>query len=174
MSDKRSAYISRAGFGKQGWCKLCAFADARLLNEKIKAGWNARQINDWLKSQYDVSATRQTIYTHRDEHLTRPEDRVVTAVQKQRESGKMLPRVSTNEQYLEAIRDLGYQKAVENPDEVTIDHGLKAAQILASQKRGGGDTIILLAKVLTGGATPEVIIEGQARDITDQEVSIQP
>lgn len=79
----------------------------------------------------------------------------------------MLPRVSTNEQYLEAIRDLGYKRAVENPEEVTIDHGLKAAQVLASQKRGGGDTIILLAKVFTGGGLPDVI-DGEYQEVQNQ------
>lgn len=137
------------------------------LNEKIKAGWNARQVKDWLAANYGVTFSRQTFYTHKDEHMTRPEDRLVSAVEKQRATGVMLPRVSSNEQYLEAIRDIGYQRAVENPEEVTIDHGLKAAQILAGQKRGGGDITILLAKVFTGGDAPGVVIEGEAREVLD-------
>lgn len=118
-----------------------------------------------MVANYAVTFSRQTFYTHKDEHMTRPEDRIVSAVEKAQRKELMLPRVSSNEQYLEAIRDIGYQRAVENPEEVTIDHGLKAAQILASQKRGGGDTMILLAKFFTGGDAPEVIIEGEAREL---------
>lgn len=165
MSDKPSKFVSRAGFGKQGYCRLCSFQDLKQLNDKIKAGWNARQVKDWLVANYGVTFSRQTFYTHKDEHMTRPEDRIVSAVEKAQRKELMLPRVSSNEQYLEAIRDIGYQRAVENPEEVTIDHGLKAAQILASQKRGGGDITILLAKVFTGGESPEVIIEGEAREL---------
>ena len=168
MSSEPSKYISRAGFGKPGYCRLCSFADLKQLDEKLAAGWNARQITDWLQVNYKVSVTRQTIYTHRDYHAKRPEDRVVSAVEKAQRKDVMLPRVSSNEQYLEAIRDIGYRRAVDNPDEVTIDHGLKAAQILASQKQGGGNTFILLAKVMTGGGLPEVIIEGESREIAVQ------
>lgn len=138
----------------------------RELNNKIKAEWNSTQIRNWLKANYDISVTRQTIYTHRDEHMTRPEDKIVSAVEKAQRKELMLPRVSSNEQYLEAIRDIGYQRAVENPEEVTIEHSLRAVQIMeSSSKRGGGNITILLAKVFTGGESPEVIIEGEAREL---------
>ena len=167
MSDKVSPHISRAGFGKTGFCKLCNFVDARLLNDKIKAGWNSRQCQEWLRTQYNVTVNLQTFYTHKNEHLTRPEDRLVTAVQKTRAGNQMLPRVSSNEQYLETIRDIGYKRAIDNPDEVTIDHGLKAASILASRPRGGGDVVILLAKIMTGGDRPYEVIEGTVTEVVN-------
>lgn len=166
MSDKPSKFVSRAGFGRQGYCRLCSFQDLRQLNDKIKAGWNARQVKDWLVANYGVTFSRQTFYTHKDEHMTRPEDKIVSAVEKAQRKDLMLPRVSSNEQYLEAIRDLGYARAVANPDEVTIQDGLKAAQILVSQKARGGDTFVLLAKVFTGGDfAPSEVIDGEAHEV---------
>lgn len=169
MSSKPSRYVSRSGEGKQGYCKLCAFADLKQLNQNLAAGWNSTQIRNWLKANYDVSVTRQTIYTHRDEHAKHPADRVVTAVERAQRKDVMLPRVSSNEEYLTAIRDLGYRRAVENPDEVTIDHGLKAAQILSQKGSGGGNITILLAKVMTGGGTPEAVVEGEFREAPVQQ-----
>lgn len=156
--------ISRAGQGKQGYCKLCSFADEGALNDRIKFGWKSTQINNWLKTHYGFSVNRQTIYSH-VKHVQDPADRVVTAVAKRQAQGNFLPRVASNEQYLEAIRDLGYQRAVASPEEVTIDHGLKAAQILASQKRSGGDIVILLAKIMSGGEQSFDIIEGQSVEV---------
>lgn len=167
MSDKPSALISRAGFGKQGYCKLCSFVDLKALNDKIIAKWNARQIIDWLSTNYGETATRATIYNHRDNHMSRAEDRLVTAVQKQRASGHMMPRVSSNEQFLEAIRDIGYQRAIDNPEEVTIDHGLKAAATLANSKRSSGEITLILARVSVG-ADYSNVIEGEAVEVPVQ------
>ena len=167
MSDRASKFVSKAGEGRQGYCKLCAFADVAKLNKNIAAGWNSRQINDWLRENYNVTVTRQTFYNHRDNHAKNPQDRLVTAVQKAQAKGVVLPATTSTEEFLGAVRDTAMRRAIENPEEVTIDHGLKAAQILASQKKSGGDIHILLAKIVTGSDWRSgVVIEGEAVEVT--------
>jgi len=155
--------VSRAGFGKQGYCKLCAFQGLAELNKAIENKWNAAQINAWLKAKHGFTVNRQTIYTHKA-HSKDPADRVVTAVEKARLNGAVLPRQSTPTQFLEAVRDLAYQRAIDHPEEVTIDHGIKAAQVLATSKNRGGDTILILARVMTGGEAG-VPIEGEYTEV---------
>lgn len=148
---------------------MCSFADEGLLNARIKAGWNSRQVNDWLRTHYDgLAFDRKTIYTHKREHLGRPEDRLVTAVAKTQAREATLPRATTNEQFLEAIRDVGYQRAILHPDEVTIDHSLKATQILVGAKSQGGNTLIILAKIMTGAMSPELspVVDGEFVEVS--------
>ena len=168
MSDKPSAAISRAGIGRQGYCKLCSLADSRAqtdLDERIRAGWKSTAIINLLRDRYGVTVNRQTFYSHKP-HATHPRDRLVTAVQRSEQRALQTKPVASTEQFLEAIRDAGYQRAVNNPEEVTIDHALKAANILANQKQSGGDIHILLAKIVTGSEwRSDVVIEGESREV---------
>ena len=137
--------VSKAGYGKQGYCKLCSFAEVDAVNDRLKRGWNARQVNDFLK-QYGIQVNRQTVYAHKD-HITAPADKVVAAADKAR----MQP----------AIRNATTDQ--QNPDEITIDHALKAASILSQKKEKGTNVFLLMAKVITGNK-PQLIVEGVAEE----------
>jgi len=151
--------VSKAGYGKQGYCKLCSFAEVDAVNDRLKRGWNARQVNDFLK-QYGIQVNRQTVYAHK-EHITAPADKVVAAAEKAR----MQPVIknATTDQFLEAVKDIGFLRAQQNPDEITIDHALKAASILSQKKEKGTNVFLLMAKVITGNK-PQVIVEGVAEE----------
>jgi hypothetical protein len=166
-----AAGVSRAGFGKPGYCKLCASTALADVNEAIKNGWNARQVNTMLEAKYGWKVNRQTFYSHK-EHASHPADRVVNSVEKAKADGNVLPRQSTPTQFLEAVRDLAMQRAIDHPEEVTIDHGIKAAQVLAQSNKRGGDITILLARVVTGG-DPAVVIEGEFSDHHSQLIEFQ-
>lgn len=154
-----SALVSRAGYGKPGYCKLCAFAEAPALNERIQKGWTPRQINGWLQP-FGLQADRGTIYRHK-EHLKHPADKVVAHADKTRAAAK---QNATTDEFLRAVQDIGFTRAQEHPEEVTIDHALKAAGILASKKERGTNVFLLMAQVVTGNA-PTVLIEGEAEEI---------
>jgi hypothetical protein len=157
----QQALISKAGYGKQGYCKLCSFAEVDAVNDRLKRGFNARQVNDFLR-QYGMQVNRQTIYAHKD-HITHPADKVVAAAEKAR----MNPVIknATTDQFLEAIKDIGFRRAQQNPDEVTVDHALKAASILSQKKENGTNVFLLMAKVITGNA-PAVVVEGQSEEVS--------
>jgi hypothetical protein len=69
-----------------------------------------------------------------------------------------------NRAILEAIRDIGMQRALENPEEVKIDHALRAAKILQDAEGKQETVLVLLAKAVQG-PVPE-IIEGEYRELT--------
>lgn len=170
--DSSSAHVSRAGWGHRGYCALCNFKDELALNQRIKEGWTAPAINTWLKTHYDgLTFDRQTIYRHKKEHLGRPEDRLVTAVEATKAREAKGPRTTTNEQFLEAIRDAGYQRALDHPDEVSIDHAIKATSVLVSQKQNSNNVTIILAKIMTGGSVPMDVIEGESRELLTEGAS---
>lgn len=160
-------------FGKAGFCKLCRWDHEGELNAKIKAGQNAAECLRWAKDKYDFTFTRQTLYTHK-EHLKAPEEKVIEAAGRVRRE-KVIPK--TNREFLEAVRDLAISNALDDPDSVTLEHGLKAASILESSKQKQGDITLILAQVVTGhqpdvlveATAAPVMIEGTAREVEPVE-----
>lgn len=169
MSARPSPLVSNAGQGRQGYCRLCSLKDPQAqldLDQRLRDGWNATQVKNWLESRHEITATRQTIYSHRD-HVKHPKDRLVTAVQRTQARAVTTKPVATNEQFLEAIRDIGYQRAIDNPEEVTVDHSIKAASILANSKRSSAEITLVLARVSVG-ADYSNVIEGEAVEVLTQ------
>lgn len=153
--------VSKAGFGKPGYCKLCAFVYEPELNQRLKEGWNARQIQDWL-AKYEITVDRNTVYNHKRKHITSPQDRLVNHANKQRKKGELIVQ-STPQEFLQAVQDLAYQKIVDDPDAVTVEHGLKAAQVQMQARDKPQNVQILLAQVFTQNA-PE-LIEGEWKEL---------
>lgn len=130
-------------------------------------GWNAAQFNE-VASKNGEHWNRQTYYEHRKHALT-AEQRVVQAAVQVRQSGALKIRdieKHDNTTVLEAIRDLGMKRALENPEDVTVDQGLKAASILEQRKDRGGSGLQLLVAFVTGTDRPAVVIEGSAQEIS--------
>lgn len=157
-------------FGKAGYCKLCRWDEEPELNRLIKAGKNAAECARWAKGKFGFTFTRQTFYSHK-EHLAAPQDKVVAAAAGRRRE-KVIPK-ATNKEFLEAVRDLAFANALEDPDSVTLEQGLKAASILESSKQKAGDITLILAQVVTGqrpdvlveAPSAPVMIEGTAREV---------
>lgn len=154
----KSQAVSTAGYGKPGYCRLCAWVHEPELNERMRAGWNASQINAWM-SKFDFSANRQTIYKHR-EHITSKADKLVAYAER---SQAVAPTTVTNQQFLTAVRDIGMKNVLADPDSITVRDALKAVQLLETQK-SESNVLILLAQVMTGNAPPTVI-EGVSEEV---------
>lgn len=144
------------GQGKPGFCKICVHPGAQFLNaryEREGKAFNAARAAEFAK-QLDptFSFTRATWYAHL-EHITHP---LVTAADAARSAPVLVPKTNTG--VLEAIRDIGIKRAVENPDEVTVDHALKAASELNKKQAGTDNVLIVFAKVLSGEQPAETIV----------------
>lgn len=159
------AAVSRKGIGKLGYCSLCASEIEPELNKRLKADWKAPAIQEWMAKftkpdGRPMYANRQTIYAHK-KHITSSQDRVVSYAQRARENPVI--KTASNRQFLEAVRDIGFQRAQDNPEEITISDALKAVQIMESTKEKTGDVYVILASVMA--RNEPVVIEGTGVEV---------
>lgn len=152
----------------EGWCSLCKSPFLPAINELVKQGKNAGEAARAM-SVFDVSFDRHTYYKHKT-HIADGE-RMQTMVEKARENaltGGETPK--STRAVLERIRDMGMANALANPEEVTVDHALKAAAELNKQESKGEGVLVILAKAAMGVAHPDVAayIEGEYTDVTPE------
>lgn len=159
--------------GSPGACKICEWEGSAFLNRKYAAdteGFNAAKAAAFAKTlDPEFTFNRQTWYAHVT-HITHP---IVSAVKKASQNPIVVPKTNTG--VLEAIRDLGIRRAVENPEEVTVDHALRAASELNRKQSGTDNVLIVFAKVLSGEVQAEAIVGewSEAPALTTQEEQIQ-
>lgn len=159
-----------AGEGKPGYCKLCDSQWAEAINKLIEQDKNEAEVKRAIQViDPKMTWNRQTFYAHKN-HITSP---LITHVKKAEANPVVAPK--TTRGVLEAIRDLGMQRAIEHPEEVTVDHALRAASELARGEKKTDDIRIVLAKIIATGPAPEVIT-GEFTEIpqleTDEEVPL--
>lgn len=173
------AGIVKSGYGQQGYCKLCSFSDPKLQDDfdrrtgKLKPGkqvgddkayeYSPPMLNEWLEERGIKPVDRATVYRHR-KHVMHPKDRLVNAVQKRERDHGTVPANVTEDTFLQSIVAVGAKKVAENPEEVTIDQALKAAQIRSNMQKKGTD-INVLVNVMTSGDPQDVVIEGEATEV---------
>lgn len=156
--------------GRQGYCKLCSFDDPDVqfdFDKAVRAGWTPKKLNVWLESKDLKPVDRLTVYKHR-EHVASPKDRMVSAVAKHQAEQGVVPAKVSEEEYLEAIVSAAAMRLQADPGAVTIDQGIKAAQVRGTLKNKGQN--IALSLIFTGqyqisGQSDPQIIEGEAREI---------
>jgi len=150
--------------GKVGFCAICNSPNVAKINRKVREGWNASQLNEYVKGLGEPGWIRQTWYTHKP-HAQTAEARVTEAKSLQVTPERAVAiRQASNTDFLEAVRDIGYTKAIENPDSVTLEQALKAVSILEGRKSSAADSVKVLVGIFTGSA-PSYIIEGEAREV---------
>jgi hypothetical protein len=162
--------VDNAGAGKPGYCKLCSLRDGLIQNqfdERTREGWTPKQLNVWISSKVEnwQAVDRETVYKHRD-HVKHPQDRIVNAVQRAEQRALQTVPQSSPDAFLDALVSLGHQKAIDNPEEVTIDHALRAASTLKQSKDNSKGGLNVLIALITGNAARPVEIEGDYQDIT--------
>jgi hypothetical protein len=68
------------------------------------------------------------------------------------------------------IRELGMRKAIENPEEVTVDHALKAASILQAAEKKGDNILVVLAKAVMAEPPDDIVgLISQGADVVEGE-----
>jgi hypothetical protein len=161
------------GQGKPGWCKICAHPAGKFLNSKLAddpEGFNAAKAQKFARELTlpDVELltfNRQTFYSHR-EHVTHP---LVSHARLAQENPVIVPK--TNRGVLEAIRDIGMKRAVDHPEEVTVEHALKAAGHLMAKENRADGVLVILAKAISGSSGE--VIEVPYIDVTPEEEVLQ-
>ena len=143
-----------------GHCKICASPYAVAVNKLLSEGKNSTEVTKAMEP-FPISFTRKTLGEHK-KHITSPLQTLVEKAQ-----AKPVIKPTSNRAVLEAIRDLGMQRAMDNPGEVTIDHALKAAAELQKAETKGETVQILLAKVVMQELAPDVkgYIEGEYKEL---------
>ena len=162
--------VDSAGGGKPGYCKLCSFRDGLLQNQfddRTRLRWTAEQLNTWVAPRIEgwEGLGRATLYKHR-KHVTHPQDRIVQAAQRGENRALQTVPESSPDAFLGALVSLGHKKVIDNPEEVTLDHALRAASTLKASKtdtRGGLNVLIAL---FTGNANRPEVIDGEFVDVT--------
>lgn len=160
-----------SGIGHRGYCRICDHPAAQFLNQKLadapldkrgKSTFNAARAAEFAL-ELGLTFSRETWYSH-VEHITHP---LITHAKAAQSSPAIQPR--TNQGVLEMIRDIGMKRALDNPDEVTVDHAIKAATALEAKKLGSDNVIILLAKFMAAQKpeelTGEEVIQGHWREL---------
>ena len=140
---------------KTGFCSICKNPKVKVVNEVIAGGGSYSAALERAE-EAGFRFSKGTFFKHKA-HATSP---LLTDAEKARKN-PIVP--SSNKAVLEAIRDLGMKKALENPDAVTVSQALRAASILADKEPRQEGILVVLAKELQG--RPPEVIEGEFTEL---------
>jgi hypothetical protein len=135
-----------------GSCKLCRSEFRSEINRRLARGETREQVQEWLATK-DFKVSLPTLTTHR-QHITDPKTTLVEQAQR----NPAIRRV-TNSEFLETIRDIGAQRAIDNPDSVSLTHALKAAAQLEARQNKQIDVMLAIAQMATKRLAPTADIE---------------
>lgn len=153
-----------------GYCVICHSPNLKKINDRIREGWNAAQLDELARSLGDKGWTRQTWYSHK-RHYTAPVKFVndakkgLVTVDEDGNARKLAIKRGSNQEFLETVRDIGLTKALNNPDSITIEQALKATSILEGRKAGHGAEVKVLIGIVTGDKPSYEIIDGEATEV---------
>lgn len=174
----RNDNLTGKGFGKPGYCIFCDALNTRPELRKpfsalVAAGRYSKSTREWISQRMEMVPDRKTFYAHKD-HSANGKDRLVSQVAAQRAKGVM-PAKASAEDFLDAVVALGLQRAIDDPESITIDQALKAAtaQMSAKAARGGAQVTLNIALTTPLETTPRLLlgdgtIEGDVTEISDQ------
>lgn len=140
-----------------GFCKVCKSSLVKEINKRLKRGDAYPPLVEWCKS-HDFKVTRQKLADHK-KHITDPRE---TLVDHARRNPAIRNGVS-NDEFLQSIIDIAATRISENPDEISVTHALKAAQIRESRKQSQSNVLVLFAKASMGLENQQPVIEGEWR-----------
>lgn len=145
---------------KTGYCSLCRHPKVKALNNAIIAG-KGYTVASREMEQLGMKFAKATFLTHKA-HLKSP---LMTDAEV---AHKEVP--VSNRAVLEAIRDIGMKKALDDPDAVNVNHALRAAKILQDAE-GKQETILVLLAKAVQGPPPEIIDGEYVEQLETSEVS---
>ena len=140
-----------------GYCKICDGPHKNEINRRLRRGESLRTIIAWATGK-DFKISKPTLIAHKA-HVTDPK----TTLVKQARANPAIKRATTTE-FLEALVDIGFTRAAEDPSSVSMDHALKASAQLEGRKNQGGDARIFIAQIFTQ-REPVEYIDGSYREI---------
>lgn len=151
-----------AGGGHSGFCKLCDRPEGNKYVQGAREGWNFKQASE-VAATYGFSFARNTWFNHK-RHAMTAEQRVMQAADKIPDRA-LTVRKTSNQDFLEAVRDIGMRNAQAFPGEVTLDHALKAVQIMEAKKEKPSDAMSIVVAFITNNTPAYDVIDGEAREV---------
>lgn len=151
--------------GKAGYCSICHSPNLKKINDRVREGWNAAQLNEFAMSLGDPPRHRQTWYGHKP-HASTAIEKFVQTTQVQVADKPVQIKKTSNTEFLETVRDIGMAKAINDPSSVTIEQALKATQVLEGRKDKSSDSIKILIGIVTGHSPSIEVVEGEAREVS--------
>lgn len=147
-----------------GYCKICHSPYAPAVNKLLVDGKNSTAIMTAVEP-LGLTFTRKTLGAHK-QHITHP---LITAAEAAQRRPKIMPK--SNQAVLEAIRDIGAARAITNPEEVTVDHAIKAATALQAKESRGDNILVIMAKAVMQDVPEDVqgYLSGETIDVTPIE-----
>lgn len=152
------------GARKAGYCTLCASPAAEVFIKGARDGWNAKKAQT-VGENYGLQFTRQLWYKHAA-HAKGGELMVIQAAKAVQAAGAASIKKTSNKDFLEAVRDLGMQRALNNPDEVTVRDAIDAVKVLEARKDKRSDQLNILVQFTVGAPPPVQVIEGEAVEVS--------
>jgi hypothetical protein len=140
-----------------GACKVCQSSIAKALNKRLARGDSYTKVIAWAADN-DFSVSKPTLISHK-KHITDPKTTVVDEARK----NPVIKRVG-NDEFLQALVDIGAARIAEHPEDVSVDQSIRAAQTLAQKGDKRIDVLVLLAERLSPKAL-EPVIEGDWREL---------
>lgn len=129
----------------------------------LARGEKKQRVLDWA-AEHGHSTTRPTLNKHVG-HITDPKTTFVEEARKH----PAIKRVS-HQDFLETLVSIGADRAESQPDSVTLDHSIRAAQILVTTKEKHQDVLVLIARAIRG--TPVEVIDVEYSEVPAEEAKL--
>lgn len=146
-----------------GSCKVCQSSVAKQINKRLDRGDSYNKVIAWAATA-DFSVSKPTLIAHK-RHITDPKTTVVEQARK----NPAIKRVSHDE-FLQSLVDIAAAKAQANPDDVSIDQGIRAASTLAARGDKRVDVLLVLAERLAPKQL-EPVIDGDWQELGSDDES---
>lgn len=154
----------KPGYGQSGYCSVCDSDRSREINKRMKRGDTIASIYRWLRDVEDP-ISEPTLRKHR-KHITDPK----TTLVEQAKKNPVIKRHTTND-FLQALVDIAATKAINDPESISIDQGIRAAQVIEGRKDKQVDALVQIARMLMGQAPRPEIIEGEYVEVKELQTS---
>lgn len=141
-----------------GYCKACSSPLVKEINKRLKRGDSQDSIAQWCASK-DFPITRQKLGDHK-KHITDQKQTLVDHAK----SHPVIKSGVTDDEFSQAILDISYQRAIENPDEITVNHGIQIVKARAAKKQNTNALVLMFAQASMGrleSAPKPELIEGE-------------
>lgn len=146
--------MPRPGYGNPGYCKVCDSPHKGEVNKRMKRGDSIASIARYLEEK-ESPISEPTLRSHR-KHITDPKTTFVENARK----NPVIKKASTRD-FLQSLVDVGAAKIEADPDAVSIDQSIRAAQIIENTKEKQVDALLQLARMLMGRPPQPEYIEGE-------------
>lgn len=156
--------MAKPGYGQAGYCSVCDSDLKGEINKRMKRKDSIASIRRYTVEK-ESPVSEPTLRNHR-KHITDPKTTLVEQARK----NPVIKRHTTND-FLQALVDIAATKAINDPESISIDQGIRAAQVIEGRKDKQVDALVKIARMLMGQAPRPEIIEGEYVEVKELQTS---